>query len=67
MRVKGKVTDCTVVLGIGKCLLILNQMYPDIPSKIVKSDRNAAVSSVLPRAIPESAPYVLRPVNRHHS
>ena len=43
MRVKGKVTDCTVVLGIGKCLLILSQMYPDIPSKIVKSDRNAAV------------------------
>ena len=43
MIVKGKVKVCTVVLGIGKCLLILNQMYPDIPSKIVKSDRNAAV------------------------
>ena len=25
------------------------------------------MSSVLPRAIPESVPYVLRPVNRHHS
>ena len=27
MKIKGKVTDCTVVLGIGKCLLILNQMH----------------------------------------